>query len=383
MTKQEPVEDYIVGRERRAAQAHKDRAVADKLWRQLQASGPPREWKKRVLEDSALQDWALCERICDESMELAEFDPEGAEELAALAVKIAPQVPGESSLVCGAQEYAWTHLANACRARGDLAAAREAFRRAESFFPGAMAGIWPTVFRSQRIAALTTRFLAEQGQLAEAMEKLEFSLRSHPVGAKADEGEGEALLLLEKGRLHRRRTQAEMAVKDLARASEIASKLARPHLSLRIAIELGGALCDAGRAAEVKAVPAALRKLAEGIEPARSRLLCLDGRVAVGRSRMEEAEAVLTHDPSGFHPKTIPELALLFMETAVFQLRQGHTAELKRLAESITWLRENPALNREAAASLKLFCRLVAQDKMPADRAAQFAAEVVRYVSAA
>ncbi|MES1240168.1 MAG: hypothetical protein ABUT39_00975 [Acidobacteriota bacterium] len=384
MTKQEPVEDYIDGRERRAAQAHEDREAADRLWRQLQASGAPGEWKERILGDSAFQGWALCERICDESLERAEFDPEGAEELAALAVTIAPKVLGEPAVVSGAQEYAWAHLANARRARGDLASAREAMHRAESFFTGAMAGIWPTMFRRQRTTVLTVRLLAEQGQLAEALEKIDFSIRPSPViGAQADGGEGEALLLLEKGRLLRRRGQAVVAVKDLSRASEIAAKLARPHLSLRIGLELGTALCDAGRAAEVKALPAALRKLAEGLEPARSRLLCLDGRVAAGLGRLEEAEAVLGLDPSGLHPKAIPELALLFLETAVLQLREGRTEELARLAESTVRLRESPGLDRQTAASLKLFCRLVAQDKMTPDRAAQFAAEIVRYVPAA
>jgi tetratricopeptide (TPR) repeat protein len=383
MSGKESAEDYIVVRERRAAQAHKDREVADGLWRQLQASGPPRAWKHRVLEDPALLDWALCERICDESLELAELDPEGAEELASLAVEMAPKVPGDPALVCGAQEYAWTHLANACRARGDLASALEAFRRAESFFVGAMAGIWPNWFRRQRMTVVTARLLIEQGKLAEAMEKIEFDLQFRPVGATADRGEGQALLLLEKGRLHRSRAQTGRAVEDLTRSGEIALKLANPHLSLRIAIDLGSALCDAGRAAEVKAVPGALRSRAEGREPARSRLLCLDGRVAVGLGRVKEAEAVLMRDPAEFHPKAIPELVLLFMETAVLQLRKGHTAKLKRLAESTAWLRESPGLGREAAASLKLFCRLVAQDKMSTDRAAQFAAEIVRHVPAA
>lgn len=382
MAKQEPVEEYTVVRDRRAAEAAKEREAAGRVWRRIQASGGPREWKARILEDPALQGWAFCERICDESAELAESDPEGAEELAALAVTLAPKVPGEETLVCGVQEYAWAHLGNACRARGDLAGAAEAFRRAHSFFTGAMAGIWPSVLRRQRLTPLAVRLLCEEGKLAEAMEKIDFSLRLSPVGAADDGGEGDAILLLEKGRLRRRFGQTGEAVKDLARGQEIASKVGNPRLSLRLAIELGAALCDTGRHAEVKKLPAALYTLAEDLEPERSRLVCLEGRVAVGLGRVAEAEAVLGRDPSGFHPRAIPELALLFLELAALQAREGRSSELKRLAESMARLAaEGTGLTREAAASLKLFCRLAAQDKLSGDRATQFAADFIRLAS--
>lgn len=374
-----PLEDYGVVRDRRAAAAEKDREAADRLWRQLQASGPPREWKGRVLEDPALQGWALCERFCDESAELAESDPGAAEELAAMAVTLAPKVAGEETLVCGIQEYAWTHLGNACRAKGDLAGADEAFRRAQSFFTGAMAGIWPSLLRRQRLAPLKARLQNEQGKLGEAMETIEFALQLATSGAAMDGGEGHAVLLLEKCRLRRRFGQTAEAVKDLTRAAELAAKIDKPRLALRIAVERIAALCDAGRHAEVKKLSPALLKVAEGLAPERSRLLCLDGRVAAGLGRVAEAEAVLERDPAEFHPRAIPELALLLLELAALQAREGRTAELKRLAESMPRLAER--LGREAAASLKFFSRLAAQDKMSGERATQFATEFVRFAS--
>jgi tetratricopeptide (TPR) repeat protein len=377
MLKQEPLEDYTVTRDRRAAQAVKDRQQADRLWRQLQASGAPREWKGRVLDDPELQTWAFCERLCDESAELAESDGDGAEELAALAVTLAPTVPGEEALVCAVQEYAWSHLGNACRACGDRAGAEEAFRRASGFFAGAMAGIWPSVLRRGRLAPLVARLLCEQGKVTEAMEKLDFALRLAGV-AGGDGGEGQAVLLLEKGRLHRRFGQSEAAVRELARADEIASRISNPRLGLRIAIELGAALCDTGRHGEVKKLSAGLRKLAEGHELERSRLLCLDGRIAAGLGRTEEAEAVLGRVPSELHRRAIADLALLFLEVAALQARDGLSAELKGLAEAMPRLVEGAGLNREAAAVLKLCCRLAIQDKLSADRATQIAREFTR-----
>jgi tetratricopeptide (TPR) repeat protein len=376
MSKQEPLEEYTVTRDKRAAQAMKDREQVDRLWRQIQETGAPREWKGRILEEPAFQSWAFCERLCDESAELAESDPEGAEELAALAVTLAPKVPGEDALVCGLQEYAWSHLGNACRARGDLEGAKEAFRRAEGFFAGAMAGIWPSVLRRDRLAPLTSRFARDQGKLTEAMEKIDFALRLAMVGT--DNGEGQAVLLLEKGRLHRRFGQPEAAIRELARADEIASRLSKPRLAVRIAIELGAALCDVGRHAEVKKLSANGRKVAESLDLERSRLLCLDGRVAAGLGRLKEAEEVLGRDPGGFHSRAITDLALLSLEVATLHARDGRTAELRRLAEWMPRLTEVPGLNREAAAALKLCCRLAVQDKLSADRASQFARDFAR-----
>jgi tetratricopeptide (TPR) repeat protein len=382
MRKQEPtdpLEDYAVVRDRRAAEAKKDREEAARLWRQLQVSGAPKDWKHRVLEDPALQGWAFCEKLCDESAELAEGDPGAAEELAALAVTLAPKTAGEATLVNGLQEYAWKHLGNACRARGDLAGAEEAFRRGAEFFAGAMAGIWPSLLRRERLAPLSSRLLCEQGKLVEAMEKIDFSLRL--AGSAGDGGERQAPLLLEKGRLYRRFGEVEAAVRELTRADEIASRSADPRLALRVAIELGAALCDAGRHGEVKTLSAKARKEAQGFDLERSRLLCLDGRVAAGLGRVKDAEAVLRRDPAELHRRAIADFALLFMEVAALHAREGRTDELKGLAETMPRLIEGSGLNREAAAILKLCCRLAAGDKLSADRAAQLAKEFARLSS--
>jgi tetratricopeptide (TPR) repeat protein len=241
-----------------------------------------------------------------------------------------------------------------------------------------MGGVWPTLIHRQRLEPLTCRLLCEQGKLAEAMEKIDFALRLSATAT--DGGESQALLLLEKGRLRRRFGQVDGAVQDLAQAAEIASRLSRPRLSLRIAIELGAALCDAGRHSEVRKIPASLRKAAGDLEPERSRLLCIEGRVAVGQGRLPEAEAVLARDFSGLHRRAIADFALLFLEVAAAHARAGRIAETRRMAESQR-LVEDPGLSREAAASLKLFCRLAVQDKLAADRATQFAAEFVRLAS--
>jgi hypothetical protein len=128
----------------------------------------------------------------------------------------------------------------------------------------------------------------------------------------------------------------------------------------------------------LKKVSAALRKVAEDVEPDRSRLLCLDGRIAAGTGRLEEAEAVLARDPSEIHRRAIPDYVLLFLEVAAVHAREGRTAELKRMTDAP---RPDLGLNREAAAILKLFCRLASQDKLSGERAAQLAGDFARLSS--
>jgi hypothetical protein len=64
--------------------------------------------------------------------------------------------------------------------------------------------------------------------------------------------------------------------------------------------------------------------------------------------------------------------------TGALCARRGRTAELKELAEQTLRLAENPGLGREAAATLKLWCRLAAQEKLSFERAIQFVRDFSR-----
>lgn len=72
------------------------------------------------------------------------------------------------------------------------------------------------------------------------------------------------------------------------------------------------------------------------------------------------------------------DLALLSLEISGLYVREGKLAELRDLAGELQRLVETPALSREAAATLKLFCRLAGQDKLTAERVAQFARDFPR-----
>ena len=365
-------EDFVAARDKQAAEATKERARAEKLWGRLQASGDRKAWKDLVLNDPEFQSWAFCEKLCNESAELAEDDAGRAFELAKLALELVPKFPGEEKLRCGIQEYVWKHLGNVHRAHGDLKGADEAFRRAKEFFLGGMTGILPSVILRDRLAGLESALLRDQGNLPEAMRMID-----HAVTLAGEHSASRHALCLEKARLHRLLGQPEKALQALSWA-ERGAPSSDLRLLVRIEIERGGTLCDLGRHGEVKKVPGSLRKAARSFPLERGRLHCLEGRVAAGLGRVEEAEAALQKGGTGLHGRVVIDLAMLSLEIVALYARQGQTAELKSLAERTLRLAEAPSLGREAAATLKLCCRLAARDKLSSERAMQFVRDLSR-----
>ncbi len=365
-------EEWGAARDRQAAEAEEERARAEKLWLRL-ASDDRKARRERVLGDPEFQRWAFCERLCNESAELADADPAGAFELAELALELVPKVSGDEKLLCGIQQYIWMHLGNAFRARGDLKKAEEAFKKAGEFFLGSISGSLPSVILRDRLAGLEAALHRDRGDLVEALRTIH-----HALSLTGDHGTARPALLLEEARLHRRLGRPDKAIQALGWAERAAQGSNDGRLLARLEIELGNTLCDLGRHAEVKKVPAGVRKAAESYPLERDRLLCLDGRVAAGLGRLDEAKAVLEKSRAGLDHRVVRDLALLSLEIGALYARQGQTAELKSLAEQTLRLLEAPGLDREVAATLKLWCRLAAQDKLTPERATQFVRDWTR-----
>jgi transcriptional regulator with XRE-family HTH domain len=104
-----------------------DRVDGAVLWSRLERF-PERD--RNLLVDAAQEfaHWALCERICLQSADLADEDARQAVGLAELAVRIAQRVPGDDSWRSRLKGFALAHLAFARSALGDLAAAAGALR---------------------------------------------------------------------------------------------------------------------------------------------------------------------------------------------------------------------------------------------------------------
>jgi tetratricopeptide (TPR) repeat protein len=366
-------EEWAAARDSQAVEAAEERTRAEKLWLRLQDSGDRRAWRERVLSEPEFHSWAFCEKLCNESAELADDDHAEAFELAGLALELVSEIPGDEKLLCGIQHYAWMHLGNAFRARGDLKKAEEAFEQAGAFFLGSITGSLPSLVLHHRTAGLEAALSRDKGDFAEALRKINHGISlagSHPAYRSS--------LYLEEARLHRRLGRAEKALQALDWAERAAQGSGNGRLLARLTIELGNILCDLGRHGEVMKVPARVRKAAESFPLERARLLCLEGRVAVGLERLAEARAVLEKARASIHERAVPDLALLSLETGALYAHQGKLAELKSLAEQTLRLVEVSGLDREVAAPLKLWCRLAAQDKLSPERATRFVHDWIR-----
>jgi tetratricopeptide (TPR) repeat protein len=370
MSQSEPIfrshEEWTAARDRQAAEAVKERARAEKLWRRL-AADDRSLWRDRVLSEPEFQVWAFCEKLCNESAELEDDDADQAFELAQLALLLVSKVHCDEKLLCGIQQHIWMHIGNAFRARGDLMKAEESFKQAGEFLLGSMAGSLPSVILRDRLAALEAALLRDQGYLVEALRKI-----NHAISLAGDHGAYRPSLFLEEARLHRRLGQPEKALQALGWAERAVQSSIQGRLLTRIRIELGNTRCDLGRHAEVEKVPGSVRKGAESFPLERARLLCLEGRVAAGLGRLEEARAVLEKARAEIHDRVVPELVLLSLETGALCVRQGKTTELKSLAEQTLQLVGAAGLKGAGAATLKLWCRLAAGDKLSFEHATRF-----------
>jgi hypothetical protein len=111
-------------------QASLDRERAGWLWQRLKDL-PERARLDVVRVGSAFQSWALCERVCEESVTEASRKVERAAGLARLAQEIAERVPGPASWRDRLRGYAAGHVANTLRVGGELAAAYSCLEEAK------------------------------------------------------------------------------------------------------------------------------------------------------------------------------------------------------------------------------------------------------------
>lgn len=129
-----------------------DRSEAQELWGQL---GKLETADRRLLVGfgEEYKTWAVSELLCHESAKAAGENADRAVELADLALLVAELTPVSSDWSHRLQGYAWGHVGNARRSRGDLSGAEEAFRRAESLWR-AGASAEPDLLDKWRLLAL-------------------------------------------------------------------------------------------------------------------------------------------------------------------------------------------------------------------------------------
>ena len=157
-----------------------ERLQAPALWERLYRYGV-QERRAILRETLAFRSWALCELLCEKSVEAAADSPERAMELAETALLIAGLVPGGERWRAQVEGYAWAFLGNARRVGGDLRGADEAFARSAELWRAlsntgdrsndAREDDESEARRHDELALLATRLSQKVGALADELEK--------------------------------------------------------------------------------------------------------------------------------------------------------------------------------------------------------------------
>jgi len=130
--------------------------------------------------------------------------------------------------------------------------------------------------------------------------------------------------------------------------------------------------CHLGHHQEAAGLMREVRQLAADLGDAifLIRVTWLEGRIAAGRGRSEEARSLLAQARERFAAEGMSyDAALALLEEAVLLLGQGRTAEVKVLARDLTRIFKSKGVHREALAALRLFHQAVEREDATADLA--------------
>lgn len=339
------------------------RQEAQELWTYLK--GRPAE-DRRVLVEGAgeYRSWALCERLCAESEKAAATDVGRAVELGELAVRVADLLPGEESWRRPFQGYAWAHLGNARRVASDLPGAEEAFVWVRKLWQGGIPGV-PGLLPEGRVLDLEASLRRGQRRFGEALKLHDQALA---VTRPADQG----YILLNQAFTLEQAGSYERSAETLRQAALRVEARREPRLWFALRFQLTVNLCHLGRYAETETLIPEVRRLATqlGNDLDLIRVLWLEGRVAAGLGKPEEAIVALSRVREEFIARGIAyDAALASLELAAYHLERGRAGEVKRLAKQMAPIFQAQGIHREALAALRLFCRAAEQQEVTVEMA--------------
>ncbi len=361
-----------VGRSLMTRVSFEVRALADRqaaprsLARLLRRS--PAERRTLIRKSREFRNWAVCELACAESIKAAPASADRAVELAELAVEISQHAEGEALFRKRIRGFAGVHLGNARRVHGVLRESEEAFARALPDWKAGAPGD-PGLLNEARVLGLQASLRIDQRRPDEALALLDEALA-------VDRLEEKRYLLVNRARALELLGDYDGAIAALRQAEPLINGNLEPRLLCVVRYNICSGLCHLLRYAEAEEllpnVQALAERLGQGLDLVRTRWLA--GWVAAGLGRREEAVAALEQVSRDFTTREIPyDAALATLELAELYLREGRTAEVRRLALSLAWIFKAEGVHREALAALRLFCDAAEKEAATAELARRVA----------
>ncbi|MBW8877952.1 MAG: sigma-70 family RNA polymerase sigma factor [Acidobacteria bacterium] len=321
------------------------RQRAGELWGRLKDL-PDKIRLEVVRVAGEFQTWALCEKVCEESVREASRSVERAAGLARLAREIGDRVQGPEVWRHRLQGYAAAHEANVLRVTGELQAADTGLAEARKLWHS---GADPVgVLDPGRLLHFEAALRRAQRRFDEALALLdEAAVVSHPERA-----------LISKGFTLEVMGEYERAIETLLRAHPLIDWEAEPRLGNVLRTNLAFNFCHVSRYGDAAKLLNEARPIAValGDEIDLIRMAWLEGRIAAGSGRRQEARKLLTEARKGFVARHMGyDVALALLEEAVLLLDEGRTTEVRELSRELTKVFASKGVHREALAALRLF----------------------------
>ncbi len=358
----------------RETKAKVHRQEAEPLLKDLLRQPAAERWRM-VEEYEGYRTWALAERTAFESEKKAAHNADAALDLARLAVRMAELTPGSEEWRSRLGGLCWGFLANAARVKGDFPAAEAAFLRSDRLWLAGAAADPGQLLDGTLLLGLKASLRRHQGRFEESLGLLAQAL------ALSRSEETTARLLLKKGFTLEQKGDWQRAIETLEQARPLIER--RGDLRARFGLEfnLSISLIGAGRHAEGEALLPRVIGLAVQLGNGLDLLRCrwLRGRLAAGQSRLDEAVAELE-----WVAGELVALAIAFdagracLDLAELYLRQGRTAEVKRLSGQMVAVFRAQQVHREALAAVILFQEAAEQERATIELAKRLAAYLRR-----
>lgn len=354
----ETVRAHLLSKSRRQ-EARRHRAWAEELWSRLRKL-PAK--KQETMVEALLGDpksWALAVTICQASASAAAHRASDALLLARLGIRLAEHSPGPEAWRLSLRGWCGHFLANALRVAGQLAAAEEAFARAEDLWSRGAGGDPDRLLDGARLLDLRASLLMYKGQFEEARHLLDVAL-----GGTAD-GSARGRLLIMKAVNLGVAGAYETSLEVLRQAEPLVDPDGERRPLFLHRFNTASNLCHLDCYADAEPLVALAETLAAelGNELDQVRTHWLRGKTWAGTGRREEGLAALSRVRQYFLSKEIPyDFALVTLEVAVLHLERGRTQLVQELAREMLWIFESQRVHPEAMAALALFCRAAEEE---------------------
>jgi tetratricopeptide (TPR) repeat protein len=327
--------------------------------------------------DRRLRTVAVCELLIEKSFEEGFRHPARAIELAERGLLLAELLDAERyghSVVQDLQARAWAYLGNARRIAFDLAGAEAALARAERLVEEGSAD----PLEEARVLDLRASLLSDQGHFEQAAELLELVI---DIYGDLGELHRKGRAMISKGVFLGYSGWPEEAIRQIRKGLGLVDWEREPRLVLMARHNLTWFLNDCGRAEEASRQLARFRHTYRDFSDAWTalRLAWLDGRIAGGLGRLDDAERALREVRrrflAGGHGY---DAALVTLDLAHLHLEKGRSAQVRVLAEELVDLFLSHDIHRQALAALAVFQKAVAVNDATPDLAQAISCYLVR-----